>query len=261
MTAARLVNLGVEPYRDTWKRQLDLVDQRKVGDGIDTIFFVEHPHVITLGRSRAAQANVLAPGDVNIVEIERGGDVTYHGPGQLVAYPVLHLQEAERDLHKFLRNLEAAMIRTLATFDIEAGRVPGATGVWVGRTGDGTFTRKIASIGIACRRWVTFHGLALNVAPDLTYFQRINPCGFEASVMTSMAREHAAPVNMAAVKDALGRDLAASLGRDLVAYVTTPGRRRDLQRRIRQRQILEHPLADAPARGLRKHRSAAPPAC
>jgi len=216
MTSARLVDLGVEPYRDTWKRQLDLVDQRKTGDGVDTIFFVEHPHVITLGRSRAARANVLTPGDVDVVDIERGGDVTYHGPGQLVAYPILRLEEDERDLHKFLRNLEEAMIRTLASFHIEAGRVPGATGVWVGRAQEGAFTRKIASIGIACRRWVTFHGLALNVAPDLSYFARINPCGFEASVMTSMERERGAPVDMHAVKDALGRDLAAALGRDLV---------------------------------------------
>ncbi len=215
MTAARIVDLGVEPYRDTWKRQLALVDERKVGDGVDTIYFVEHPHVITLGRSRAAQANVLAPGEVDVVEIERGGDVTYHGPGQLVAYPILRLEEGERDLHKFLRNLEEAMIRTLAGFDIAAGRVAGATGVWVGPGQGGAFTRKIASIGIACRRWVTFHGLALNVNADLSYFTRINPCGFEASVMTSMARERGGPVDMGAVKDALGRDLAATLGRDL----------------------------------------------
>src|SRR5512135_355761 len=107
MTPLRAEDLGVTAYRDAYARQLALVDARKVGDGVDTVLLVEHPHVITVGRSRAALANVVAPGDVEVVEIERGGDVTYHGPGQLVAYPILLLREgAERDLHKFLRNLE-----------------------------------------------------------------------------------------------------------------------------------------------------------
>lgn len=207
---ADIVDLGVLGYREARARQLAHVDLRKVGHGVDTFFLVEHPHVITLGRSRAARDNVLVPGDVDVVEIERGGDVTYHGPGQLVVYPICALAEGERDLHKFLRNLERAIIDTCAAFDITAGRVEGATGVW---TGGGA--RKIASIGIACRRWVTFHGLALNVTTDLSYFARINPCGFEASVMTSMARELGTNVDMNAVKAQLGRDLAAALGRDL----------------------------------------------
>src|SRR5690606_8611091 len=142
----------------------------------------EHPHVITLGRAQQALGNVLAPGEVEVIAVERGGDVTYHGPGQLVAYPIIKLGEGERDLHRFLRNLEDGMIRTLARHGIAAGRQPGKTGVWID-------DRKIASIGIACRRWVTFHGLALNVTTDLGYFHRINPCGFQAEIMTSMARE------------------------------------------------------------------------
>jgi lipoyl(octanoyl) transferase len=198
----------VLPYREAYARQLACVDERKTGAGEDTVFFVEHPHVITLGRSRQARANVVAPGDVDVVEIERGGDVTYHGPGQLVAYPIVRLEEGERDLHRFLRNLEEAMIRTLAAFGIDAGRVQGQTGVW---TSDGQ--RKLASIGIACRRWVTFHGLALNVATDLGYFQRINPCGFDAGVMTSMARELGAAVEIAPVKAHLATHLAEVLGR------------------------------------------------
>jgi len=205
---AALIDLGILDYRSAHTRQLAHVDVRKVGDGVDTLFYVEHPHVITLGRSRAAEANVLAADDVEVIAIERGGDVTYHGPGQLVAYPVVFLAEGERDLHKFLRNLEQGMIDTLAVFNITAGRVAGKTGVWV----DGE--RKIASIGIACRRWVTFHGLALNVNTDLSYFHRINPCGFESGIMTSMEKELGSVVDMAAVKAQLAADLGRNLNRE-----------------------------------------------
>ena len=157
--------------------------------------------------------NVVAPGDVEVVPIERGGDVTYHGPGQLVAYPIVLLGDGERDLHRYLRNLEEAMIRTLARYGIAAGREEGKTGVWTSTGGVGG-ARKLASIGIACRRWVTFHGLALNVTTDLSYFHRINPCGFEASVMTSMAVECGrGDLDMTDVKRHLARDLGEVLGR------------------------------------------------
>jgi lipoate-protein ligase B len=214
MTPLRAEDLGVTAYRDAYARQLALVDARKVGEGVDTVLLVEHPHVITVGRSRAALANVVAPGDVEVVEIERGGDVTYHGPGQLVAYPIVLLREgSERDLHRFLRNLEEAVIRTLARFDLAAGREPGKTGVWLdSQLGS---RKKICSIGIACRRWVTFHGLALNVSTDLGYFFRINPCGFESSVMTSMAEELGAAPDLREVKRALAAELAVTLGRSL----------------------------------------------
>jgi lipoyl(octanoyl) transferase len=206
-------DLGVRPYREAWTRQLALVEERKTGAGADTLLLVEHPHVITLGRAQKAKANVLAAGDVEVIEIERGGDATYHGPGQLVAYPVLLLADGERDLHRFLRNLEEAVIRTLATVGVTAGRQPGATGVWLdGRAGG---RKKICSMGIACRRWVTFHGLALNVTTDLAYFGRINPCGFDATVMTSIAAElePGATVAMADVRATLARELAGVLGR------------------------------------------------
>lgn len=195
-------------YRDAYARQLEHVDRRKRGDGRDVLLVVEHPHVITLGRSRAAEQNVLAPGEVEVVPIERGGDVTYHGPGQLVAYPIFLLRERERDLHRFLRNLEEAMIRTVAEHGLEAGRNPGKTGVWLGE-------RKLASIGIACRRWVTFHGLALNVNTDLSYFSRINPCGFDAAVMTSMAAELGARVDVSTVKRQLTAHVADVFDRTL----------------------------------------------
>ena len=204
-------DLGRLDYRAAWARQLALVDERKTGAGADRVLVVEHPHVFTLGRAQKAVANVLAPGEVEVIEIERGGDVTYHGPGQLVAYPILALGDGERDLHRFLRNLEEAVIRTCAGFGLATDRQPGATGVWC--TDRAGARKKLCSIGIACRRWVTFHGLALNVATDLAYFQRINPCGFASSVMTSMAVELDRPLTVAEVAPVLTRELAATLAR------------------------------------------------
>ena len=207
--AGRVLDLGVLGYQASYDRQLELVGQRQ-GDAIDdTLVVVEHPHVITLGRSQKAALNVHSPGEVEVVQIERGGDVTYHGPGQLVAYPIFKLRGAEQDLHLFLRHLEEAMILTLARHGLEGGRVEGKTGVWI----DGR--RKIASIGIACRKWVTFHGLALNVNTDLSYFHRINPCGFESGIMTSMEKELGQPLSFEQVKAEQVADLGAVFGRDL----------------------------------------------
>jgi lipoate-protein ligase B len=204
--SARLLDLGTHDYSATRARQLELVAARLAGAAPDTLVVVEHPHVITVGRSRDARANVLSPGDVPVVEIERGGDVTYHGPGQLVAYPILALGDGERDLHRFLRRLEDAIIATLAAVGLGAGRRDGATGVWIG-------AKKIASIGISCRRWVTFHGLALNVATELDHFARIHPCGFDASVMTSVAALGGRPATVAEVKPLLVAELGRALGR------------------------------------------------
>ena len=210
-----IVDLGTESFRDTWARQLALVeDRQRAGDaGTDTLLLVEHPHVFTLGRRREAEANVLVPGDVEVIGIERGGDVTYHGPGQIVAYPIVLLGDGERDLHRYLRNLEEAVIATCARFGLAADREPGKTGVWCGPA---ERRKKLCSMGIACRKWVTFHGLALNVTSDLGYFRRINPCGFESSVMTSMAEELGAAPALGDVKRALATDLAATLGRALI---------------------------------------------
>lgn len=213
--AGALLDLGCAPYREVYDRQLEVLGQVQRDEAPDTLILVEHPHVITLGRSRGAKQNVVAAGDVDVVEIERGGDVTYHGPGQLVAYPIVKLRDGERDLHRFLRNLEQAMIDCLAEFDLLAGRVEGKTGVWTGEPGN---ERKLASIGIACRKWVTFHGLALNVNTDLDYFHRINPCGFDSSVMTSMNVElDQHTVDFAAVKRRLAMHLGDTLGRDFSA--------------------------------------------
>ncbi len=204
---ADLIDLGRAGYREAHARQLAMVGERQRGERPDALLLVEHPHVITVGRTRGALAHILGAGEVEVVEVERGGDVTYHGPGQIVAYPILLLEEGERDLHRFLRNLEEGMIRTLARYGIAADREAGKTGVWIeGR-------RKIASIGIACRRWVTFHGLALNVGTDLAYFTRIQPCGFDSAVMTSMDRELDRELPLAEVKAALVAELGAALSR------------------------------------------------
>jgi lipoyl(octanoyl) transferase len=201
-----LIDLGRLAYSSAHARQLEVLGEVQRGERGDTLMLVEHPHVITLGRTRGAQDNVLMPGEVEVVHVERGGDVTYHGPGQIVAYPIVALREGERDLHRFLRNLEEAIISTLARWDLDSGREEGKTGVW--REG-----RKLASIGIACRKWVTFHGLALNVTTDLSFFRRINPCGFDAAVMTSMAAELGRDVDFAEVKRALTAELGRTLGR------------------------------------------------
>jgi lipoyl(octanoyl) transferase len=207
-----VLDLGTASYRDAWAKQLALVEQRQTGAVPDTLLLVEHPHVFTLGRRREAQANVLAPGDVEVIEIERGGDVTYHGPGQLVAYPIVLLGEGERDLHRYLRNLEQAVIETCARFGLVADREPAKTGVWCTNRVDAR--KKLCSMGIACRKWVTFHGLALNVSTDLSYFARINPCGFESAVMSSLAVELGDSVpTLAETKTALTEELGRALQR------------------------------------------------
>ena len=207
-----VVDLGTASYRDAWARQLALVEQRQTGAVRDTLLIVEHPHVFTLGRRREAQANVVAPGDVEVIEIERGGDVTYHGPGQLVAYPIVLLGDGERDLHRYLRNLEQAVIETCTRFGLAADREPGKTGVWCDAR-DGLARKKLCSMGIACRKWVTFHGLALNVSTDLSYFHRINPCGFESNIMSSLAVEVGREITMAETIEALTEELGRALSR------------------------------------------------
>jgi len=211
VTPWHVVELGTLSYRDAWAMQLALVAQRQRGEVPDTLLIVEHPHVFTLGRRRESAANVLAAGEVEVIEIERGGDVTYHGPGQIVAYPIVLLNEGERDLHRYLRNLEEAVIVTCQRFGIAADREPGKTGVWCGPP---ERRQKLCSMGIACRRWVTFHGLALNVTTDLAYFGRINPCGFDSKVMTSMAAQLGV-ASVAETTKALTEELGRALRRQV----------------------------------------------
>jgi lipoate-protein ligase B len=180
-------DLGRRPYGEVLVRQRDLAEARIAGRVGDTLLLVEHPPVVTLGRGWRASSLPLDPDalrtrGIEVFEIERGGDVTYHGPGQLVGYPILDLQGLKPDLHWYLRQLEEALIRALAHLDIPAERNTGYTGVW-------TRGRKIASIGIHVRQWVTWHGFALNVTTDLSPFDLIVPCGIPGVAMTSVEKE------------------------------------------------------------------------
>jgi len=176
------VDLGRMRYADALRIQERLVDERKQGKGEDTLLFVEHPHVITMGRNGKehhllASSEVLARTGIEFFETNRGGDVTYHGPGQLVGYPILDLREWRRDVHAFFRGVEEALIQALSTVGVEAERLPqkGYEGVWVQGA-------KIAAIGIHISRWITSHGFALNVDTDLSYFKYIVPCGLTRPV-------------------------------------------------------------------------------
>ena len=204
---ARLLDLGTREYGEVWELQRDLVAARQRDEIADTLVLVEHPHVITAGRS-AHRENLLAVGDVPLFEIERGGDVTYHGPGQLVGYPIFLLRPEERDLHRYLRNLEEGLIRAVGRFGLAGDRKAGWTGVW---TAGGA--RKLASIGVAVKRWVTMHGFALNVSTDLTRFAAINPCGLDASVMASVSSELGRPIGMDEMKAAVRESFAGVFAR------------------------------------------------
>jgi lipoyl(octanoyl) transferase len=199
----RIHDLGLAEYEAVWRRQHELCDAIAAKDQPETLLLVEHPHVITTGRGTDPK-NVLSR-DVPVHEIERGGDATYHGPGQLVGYPLIRVADHGLGLHSYLRGLEDVLIRVLATFGLRAQRVARKTGVWVGE-------RKIASIGIAVRQGVSYHGFALNVNTDLSQFARINPCGFDAAVMTSMQQLLGETVAMHAVKHAVVDAMDAVFG-------------------------------------------------
>ena len=171
--------LGRLPYPDAHALQKQTLADRIAGRIPDTLLLCEHEPVYTLGRTRGASGNVLDPRGVPILPVERGGDVTFHGPGQLVGYPIFQLPEHRYDLHGYLRGLEESLITLLAAHSLAGVRDDRNTGVWL----EG---RKIAAIGIACRRWVTWHGFALNRDVDLDYFRRINPCGMDSALVTRM---------------------------------------------------------------------------
>jgi lipoate-protein ligase B len=200
LLSARVLDLGTRDFGEVWAMQRELVAARQRDEVPDTLLFVEHPHVITLGRG-SHRENLVAVGDIPTFEIERGGDVTYHGPGQLVGYPIFLLRQSEHDLHVYLRNLEETLLRTVADFGVAGGRNPGWKGVWTDAVGGPAGSKcKLASIGVAVKRWVTMHGFALNVSTDLSRFSAINPCGLQATVMGSLASVLDRPVDMAEVK-------------------------------------------------------------
>jgi lipoyl(octanoyl) transferase len=186
MADFNVYKLGRVPYRKALDLQLELLEMRKNGEIGDTLLLLEHPHTLTIGR-RGNMGNLLAAKDylskagIHFEAISRGGDITYHGPGQLVGYPIMDLNEMGRDIHKYLRNLEETIIVSLEDFGIRARRIKGVTGVWVK-------WHKIASIGVGIKRWITYHGFALNVNTDLSYFDMIVPCGIQNVQMTSIQR-------------------------------------------------------------------------
>ena len=201
-------DLGGLDYLSAVALQEQLVARKQVEPSPDILLFVEHPHVYTLGRG-GHESNVLAPGNVPVTRTSRGGDVTYHGPGQLVVYPIVDLRSRLRkDVHRYVRNLELSAIHTLKDFGLTATRRPPFTGIWIGN-------KKIAAIGVAVRRAITFHGLALNVNTDLSYFKRIVPCGLAWADVTSMASELGALQNFAAVRERFLYNFA-----DLFGYST-----------------------------------------
>jgi lipoyl(octanoyl) transferase len=180
--------LGLIPYTDALAMQRGLVEQRRAGTVGDLLLLVEHPHVLTLGvRGDGGRGHILATADaladrgIEVHETGRGGDVTYHGPGQIVGYPIIDLKPDRCDVHRYVRDLEDVLIRTAAGYGVVGERVEGLTGVWVGR-------EKLAAIGVRIGRWITSHGFALNVTTDLDHFNLIVPCGIADRGVTSFAR-------------------------------------------------------------------------
>jgi len=203
-------------YQETlFKESVDLKISNRKGETDQMpkhyLLFCEHPHVYTLGKSGSEQnllinESVLKQKNAKYYKINRGGDITYHGPGQLVAYPILDLDQFFTDIHKYMRYLEEAVILTLKHFNIIAGRVDGLTGVWIDI--ESKNPRKICAMGVKSSRWVTMHGLALNVNPDLSYFNHIVPCGITDKTVTSMAYELSKPIVVDEVKAILKKNIA-----------------------------------------------------
>ena len=221
MKKLQFEDLGQMRYLPCWNYQEEIfktviarkIARRDEGENTDLplptsrLLFVEHPHVLTLGKSGDAENVLVNPArlaelGVDYFPINRGGDITYHGPGQLVAYPILDLDQYFTDIHKYLRTLEEAVIRTCAEFGIIAGRIDGLTGVWVD-VEKGFGARKICAFGVKCSRWVTMHGLALNVNSDLNFFNLIVPCGITDRGVTSISKEIGREVELDEVKPKL----------------------------------------------------------
>jgi lipoyl(octanoyl) transferase len=216
----KFIDLGLIEYQQAWDYQTSLFNQlletKKQNRELSSneqrttnnyLLFCEHPHVYTLGKSGNENNLLVKKEELRTINasyfpINRGGDITYHGPGQLVAYPVLDLENFFTDIHKYMRLLEESVIQTLHEFNIESGRISGLTGVWIDHE-DKTNPRKICALGVKTSRWVTLHGLALNVSTDLKYFNNIVPCGIQDKAVTSMEAELVSKVDLVPVKEIL----------------------------------------------------------
>jgi len=225
------IDLGLIDYKVAWDYQTTLFEKvlaskaenRTLPEGHQNItenflLFCQHPHVYTLGKSGRESNLLIRPENLasmgaSFYHINRGGDITYHGPGQLVGYPVIDLENFFTDIHRYMRFLEEAIIRTLRVFGIESGRIPELTGVWVDHEDK---ARKICALGVKTSRWVTLHGFALNVNTDLSYFDHIVPCGISDKAVTSLEKELGHPVEIDLVKDVLKNNIATVFEMNLI---------------------------------------------
>jgi lipoyl(octanoyl) transferase len=205
MRELEIRRLGVVPYDEALVMQRDLVEERRAGHVPDLLLLLQHPAVITLGvKGDGGRANIVATDErlaelgIAVHETGRGGDVTYHGPGQIVGYPILDLKPDRCDVHRYVRDLEEVMIRVCADYGVTAGRIQGLTGTWVG-------AEKIGAIGVRLSRWITMHGFAFNVSTDLDHFKLIVPCGISDRGVTSLERAAGRRLSLAEVEDAVVR--------------------------------------------------------
>src|SRR5258707_6154800 len=233
MKTGLVVDLGVMEYGAACDLQRRIVAARKAGAVPDVLLMCEHPHVITLGRNGKlanlrASDHVLDQMEVSFFETDRGGDITYHGPGQIVGYPIVNLAEIRRDVAWYMRSLEEAMIRATAEFGIPSMRVAGRTGVWIDVPAESGGEEKLAAIGVHLSRWVTSHGFAYNVSTDLHYFDLIVPCGIADKRATSLDKLLARSVKMEEVSPRI----AAHLG-ELLCLDLQPAERDDLESMLR----------------------------
>ena len=222
MRQLEIRRLGLIAYQDALALQRTLVEERRAGRVPDLLLLLQHPPVITVGvrgdggRSHiVADPRQLAALGIDVSETGRGGDVTYHGPGQVVGYPILDLRPDRCDVHRYVRDVEEVMIRACADYGVTAGRIDGLTGAWVGKD-------KIGAIGVRISRWITSHGFAFNVNTDLDYFQLIVPCGIADKGVTSLRRTLGHAVAIEQVEDALVRHFSAVFERDVTHAVATP---------------------------------------
>ena len=212
-------NLGLIDYQEAWDLQRIIFNQVVDKEIQDTLILLEHPHTYTLGKV-ADKKNLVGGKDyleknkISVFEIDRGGDITYHGPGQIVGYPIIKLEDWEKDTHKYLRALEEVIIMTCKNYGLDAGRNPKYTGVWIGN-------RKIAAIGVKISRWVTMHGFAFNVNTDLSLFNGIIPCGISDKEVTSLRKELAKKeINISEVKTILLGNFKKVFGYDIVEEIS-----------------------------------------
>jgi len=212
-------DLGFIDYKEAWDIQRDIFNKRVAGEVIDYLFLLEHPNTYTFGKTAHKEnligsENFLKENKISVYDIDRGGDITYHGPGQIVGYPIIDLNHWFKDTHKYLRALEEVIIKTCGDFGLASERNPKHTGVWIGE-------RKIAAIGIKVSRWITMHGFAFNVNTDLSLFNGIIPCGIQDKTVTSLSNELIHPVEIQDVKEKLLKNFMNVLGYEKVMIKTS----------------------------------------